>query len=145
MPSSPVIVWFRRDLRLADNSALSEAAMGGRPVIPVYICESDAPRPLGVAALWWQHYSLIALGHSLAARGVTLQLHEGRAIDILPRLAAETGASMVVWNRRYAPKGMAIDQAVAQSLAERGVRSQSFNASLLFEPERIRTATGQAY
>lgn len=145
LPSSPVIVWFRRDLRLADNPALSEAAMGGRPVIPVYICESDAPRPLGVAAHWWQHYSLIALGNSLAARGVTLQLHEGRAIDILPRLAAETGATTVVWNRRYAPKGMAIDQAVAQALAKQGVHSESFNASLLFEPERIRTATGQAY
>jgi deoxyribodipyrimidine photo-lyase len=28
---TPVILWFRRDLRLADNPALTQAAATGRP------------------------------------------------------------------------------------------------------------------
>ena len=35
----PIIFWFRRDLRLADNIALHAAAATGRPVIPVYVAD----------------------------------------------------------------------------------------------------------
>ena len=41
-PNPPVIVWFRQDLRLADNPALQAAAATGAPVIPVYILDDDA-------------------------------------------------------------------------------------------------------
>ena len=57
------IVWFRQDLRLADNPALAAAALAGGPVIPVYILAPDeegawAP---GGASRWWLHYSLARL------------------------------------------------------------------------------------
>jgi len=142
---SPIIVWFRRDLRLADNPALFEAAQSGRPVVPVYLWEDDAPRPLGSAARWWLHHSLKALSRQLAALGVPLLLRQGRAIEELPRLAAEIGADTVLWNRRTAPREAALDTAVTRALVALGLRVESFNAGLLFEPGAVRTRSGQPF
>ncbi len=37
--TAPVIVWLRRDLRLADQAAFHAAAQSGAPVIPVYVLD----------------------------------------------------------------------------------------------------------
>jgi len=67
MPSSPV--WFRNDLCLADNPALTVGMGSGRPAAPVYVldAETDGIRPRGAAAHWWLHYCLQALNASLYA------------------------------------------------------------------------------
>ena len=102
MPS-PVIVWFRRDLRLSDNPALHWAAESGRPVIPLFVLdETPQVRAPGAAGLWWLDKSLRALAADLERRGSQLILRRGEAGPILRELAAGTGAS-VVWNRLYDP------------------------------------------
>jgi deoxyribodipyrimidine photo-lyase len=55
--SAPVLVWFRRDLRLADQAAVWAAVQAGRPVIPVYVLDDETPRHrrLGAASRWWLH------------------------------------------------------------------------------------------
>ena len=57
----PVIVWFRQDLRLADNPALSAAADSGRPVIPLFILDDETPSAGGWTA------ALAALARTLPA------------------------------------------------------------------------------
>ena len=61
--SEPVILWFRQDLRLSDQAAVSAAAAEG-PVIPVYVLDDAAPRQwkIGGAQRWWLHHSLQSLG-----------------------------------------------------------------------------------
>ena len=145
MQSSPIIVWFRRDLRVADNPALSEAASRGRPIIPLYVLEEDPARPLGGAARWWLHHSLRALCRDLSHLGGTLVLRRGKATEVVAGLAEETGAQSVLWNRRYDPREAAVDQAVRERLAKRRVEVDSFNASLLFEPGTLRTRQGQPF
>jgi hypothetical protein len=66
----PIMVWFRNDLRLADNPALSHAAQSGRPVIPLYILdETKDVRPMGAASLWWLDKSLKALAKAWRPSG----------------------------------------------------------------------------
>jgi deoxyribodipyrimidine photo-lyase len=66
MDQEPIIVWFRNDLRLADNPALRHAANSGRPVIPLYILDqTPGARPMGAASLWWLERSLKNLGEAL--------------------------------------------------------------------------------
>lgn len=107
------LVWFRHDLRLADNPALRAAATGRR-VVAVYIHSDGAPGAwrLGGAARWWLHHSLVALAASLAARGHPLVLRQGDAMAELERLLDETDASAVFWNRRYEPWAIAQEAAV---------------------------------
>lgn len=142
-----VIVWFRQDLRLSDNPALSAAAAAGRPVIPLYILDTEnagrwAP---GGASRWWLHHSLEALSRSLASQGLRLVLRRGAAGPVLERLIAETGARGVHWNRCYEPWAARRDDSIEAALNAAGVAVRSFNAALLFEPWEIATKGGAPY
>ena len=133
------LVWFRQDLRLADNPALFHAAERG-PVIPVYILEDGATdaRPPGGASRWWLHHSL----HSLSDRLGTLVLRRGDPDDVLADLANQTGATAVHWNRRYEPAGITTDTTVKTVLRSAGLDVRSFNAALLHEPWEVETGSG---
>ncbi|MFZ2468858.1 MAG: deoxyribodipyrimidine photo-lyase [Parvibaculum sedimenti] len=138
-----VIVWFRQDLRLADNLALAAAVETGEPILPVYILDKEAM--LGGASRWWLHGSLEALGGELEKRGAPLVLRRGLAADILPSLVAETKASAVFWNRCYEPTAIARDTTLKASLAASGIAAKSFNAGLLAEPCEVQTGGGGPY
>lgn len=94
--TAPVLLWLRRDLRLADQPALC-AAMAEGPVIPVYVLDDETPRhrAMGGASRWWLHHSLAALAEDLRAHGSRLILRRGPCEAVLPALAAETGARRV--------------------------------------------------
>ncbi len=102
--SNPQIVWLRRDLRLADNPALYEAAKSGS-VIPVYVLDDESAKnhAYGGASRWWLHHSLASLSKGLAAKGVRLILRRGDAVEELVKLARETGAQTIHANRHYEP------------------------------------------
>lgn len=141
------LLWFRSDLRLADNPALAAALANGGPVAPVFILDDeDAGRwRLGGASRWWLHHSLAALAADLAARGSQLILRRGPAEREIERLVAETGAASVVWNRRYEPWAVARDERLKATLKRRGVAARSFNAGLLREPWEVMNGKGEPY
>ena len=143
--NSPIIIWFRRDLRLADNPALNAGVKSDRPLILLYIQDTDAGRREGGAKNIWLHHSLQSLSKDIAARGGQLILRQGLAKTILDEFIKETGASAVYWNRRYTENGREIDGAIKTDLKTRGLEAQSFNANLLTEPWKIQTKTGGFY
>jgi deoxyribodipyrimidine photo-lyase len=143
MPQS-AIVWFRDDLRVGDNPALTAAAATGAPVIACHVLDTGQQiRPKGGASRWWLHHSLAALARSLEARGVTLLLFAGDARAIIPALAARTGATAVHWNRRYGAAEIAVDAEVKSALKTAGVTAESYNSSLLYEPWEVRSKAGE--
>ena len=103
---APVILWFRRDLRLGDHAALTAAAASGRPVIPVFL-HDETVEVLGAAAKWRLGEGLAVLAAGLGARGARLILRRGAAREVLLRLVAETGAAAVHWQRVYDREGIA--------------------------------------
>ncbi|MDB5976377.1 MAG: deoxyribodipyrimidine photo-lyase [Nevskia sp.] len=141
------IVWFRRDLRLADNPALRHALEHHERVLPVYIHAPDeeAPWAPGGAARWWLHHSLEALSAALSKAGAPLLLRQGASLRQLRELARTVDASAVYWNRLYEPALIARDQAIKQSLRDDGLMAESFNAALLVEPWQLKTGNGDPY
>ena len=109
---SPILLWLRRDLRLADHPALHAACASGRPVIPVFI-RDGAVDDLGAAPKWRLGLGLAHFAQSLAGLGSQLVLRQGPADQVLADLMAETGASAIYWSRLYDP------QAQARSRGER--------------------------
>jgi len=144
MTSSPSIVWFRDDLRLADNPALSAAVDRGEPVIAVYVLDDESPglRMPGGAARWWLHHSLDSLRERVTQRGGAFVLRRGAADRVLAELVDETGAGAVFWNRRYGGVEREVDTRIKATLRESGVEVRSFGGSLLFEPWTVRTGGG---
>ena len=145
--NKPVIVWFRRDLRLIDNPALQAAAAGGRPIIPVYIhaAEEEAPWAPGAASNWWLHHSLGALAATLQQAGVPLVIRRGASLEELATLVEATGAEAVYWNRLYEPAVVERDARVQASLHERGIETADFNAYLLLDPGSVLNQSGEPY
>jgi deoxyribodipyrimidine photo-lyase len=139
----PVIVWFRQDLRLADNPALTAAANTGAPVLCLYVLDDETPGKwrMGGASRWWLHKSLEVLGGHLSEIGGSLELHRGRAETVVPELTKAIGAQAVFWNRCYEPYAVARDQRLKATLPG----TESFNGSLLFEPWEIRTGGGTPF
>ncbi len=143
----PTIVWFRLDLRLEDNPALDAAVKKGGPVVPVFIWapEEEGTWAPGSASRWWLHHSLASLERSLAEVGSWLVIREGASCDTLRALVRETGADLLVWNRRYEPALVSRDRHVAECLRSRGVETRSYNGSLLFDPDDFRNRKGSPY
>ncbi len=143
----PLVLWFRRDLRLADNPALSHALSVGAPILPIYI-HSPEEEPLsqeGGASRWWLHHSLAALDASLLERGSRLFVFRGPALEVLRRVIAQTGAETVCWNRRYEPDLIKRDTSLKRDLSEAGIRVVSQPGNVLMEPWKIETGSGTPY
>jgi deoxyribodipyrimidine photo-lyase len=138
---STALVWFRRDLRVTDNPALSHACSAYDRVIPVYLHQpgEESPWSPGAAQQVWLHHSLHALDENLRKQGSRLILRRGPSLEALRRLVAETEATAVFWNRLYEPAIIKRDQHIKQALREDGLEVESFNAALLHEPWTIKT------
>ena len=145
MPAS--VVWFRNDLRLADNPALIAGLGSGRPVVPVYVLdeETDGIRPAGAASRWWLHHSLHALDASLRALGSRLILRRGPAERVVEDVAAECDASAIYWNRAYDQGARERDGRLKQAFNRRGVVAEGLKGNLLFEPWEVLTANAGAF
>ena len=143
----PPIVWFRLDLRLADNPALSAAVATGGPIIPVFVWapEEESPWEPRGATRWWLHRSLEALDKSLGTRGSRLLIRCGPTLPALLRLAEETGAGAIFWNRRYEPATIKRDKQIKESLRTAGLEVASSNSALLHEPWEVENKTGKPY
>lgn len=140
------IVWFRRDLRLADNPALADALRLAEVVAPLFVApDPAAPHGPGAASLAWLERSLTALDADLRVRGNALARRQGPAPDALARAAAECGATLVACTRDWTPAGLAEERAVATALSASGVELRVVEAQLLAPPDSLATASGSPY
>jgi deoxyribodipyrimidine photo-lyase len=139
------IVWFRRDLRIADNPALSAATAADIAVLPLYIDDDGQTqaRPLGGAARWWRGRSLLSLDRSLRALGVRLIVRQGSPQAVLDSLLTESGARSVYFNLRR--DGSGDDPALIAWLRSRGIAVETFDANYLHDPLHLRTAGGAGF
>lgn len=137
------IHWFRNDLRLSDNPALSAAAAAG-DVLPIYILDDETAGEdaMGAASRVWLHHSLAALDESL---GGNLCILKGAAGPLLEKLVADTGATSVHWNRCYEPWRIARDSDIKATLLAKDIKAVSHNGSLLWEPWDIKKGDGTPY
>ena len=137
------IVWFRDDLRLSDNPALSWATERG-DVVALYIYDdaTDGLRGLGGAQRWWLAQSLDGLDQSLRQQGGKLLIKSGAPDQVLDHVITESRATGVCWNRVYSQPAIDRDAAIKASLKERDLAVQTFNANLIHEPVQVKNLSG---
>ena len=146
MPAS--LVWFRRDLRLADHAALYHALRDGGPVWCVFVFDRDildhlpSRQDRRVAFI---QAALSELTQALQAKGGGLIVRHGSARSIIPQLAAELNAESVFINHDYEPAALERDAAVERSLQQHGRRLLSFKDQVIFERSEVLTGQGKPY
>lgn len=144
MTAAPLILWFRRDLRLGDHPMLAAAVATGRPLIPAFILDPET-EAIGAAAKWRLGLSVAAFATALAGIGLRLTLRRGPALAVLQGLVLETGAGGVWWSRLYDPDAVARDTDVKAALKAAGHEVQSFAGHLSQEPWEVETGEGGFY
>lgn len=144
--TGPVIVWFRRDLRLTDQPALAAAIESGAPVIPVFILDDETPkhRKMGGASRWWLHHSLTSLDADLRKLGSSVVLRRGKSDEVLAVLAKQTGVSAIHCIRHYEPWWRNAEKAVAKAVPE-GCEFVCHDGNYLLPPGSVTTGSGGQY
>jgi deoxyribodipyrimidine photo-lyase len=139
--TAPSVLWFRRDLRLADQAALIAATHDGA-VVPVYVLDDQTPkhRRMGAASRWWLHHSLASLDRDLRAKGSRLILRRGECGDELTKVAKEVGAHTVHAIRHYEPWWRNAERAVAKRLD-----LVCHDGNYLAPPGSVTTGSGTPY
>jgi deoxyribodipyrimidine photo-lyase len=140
------ILWFRQDLRLSDNAALTAALASAETILPVFVLpDENTPWSLGGAAAWWLHHSLASLAESLAAKGAPLILRRGDPAHVVAALADEHGAATIHAGYCAEPAWRQQDDKLAELLHNTGRTYTRHRNTRLFDPDTIRTKTGGIY
>jgi len=128
------LVWFRQDLRIADNPALSAAVAACDAVICLFIDDSQAQTvsQVGAASRVWLHHSLSDLQQSLQGRGNELILAQGASETVLEQAVKHFGVTRLYWNRCYDPVSIKRDKKIKQTF--KALLPESFNSLLNAEP-----------
>ncbi|MFE4465181.1 cryptochrome/photolyase family protein [Oerskovia sp. NPDC056781] len=147
MPSPvPTVLWFRRDLRLADNPALGEAVgetrAEGSDVVGLYVLD---PALWATAGPVRQAYLARSLRALHASTGGRLVVRHGDPRTVVPAVCAEVGARSVHAAASYEPYGRRRDDAVEAALATAGVRLRRTGSPYAVAPGRVRTRGGTPF
>jgi len=147
MSKPPIILWFRRDLRLADHPALDAATKTGAPIIPLFVLDDDGAGPWrhGGASQWWLAQSLKALETSLTKKGGRLILRRGESADVIAGFAEEVGADAVYFTRGYEPFAVKLETELHARLKRAGIECRRFGGHLLSEPEVVANKSGEPF
>ena len=137
------VMWFRQDLRLADNPALTNALEDGK-TLPIFILDNvnSKEHVNGAASKWWLHHSLSKLNKSLKNK---LCFFRGNPIDILDEIHKQFEISNIFWSRCYEPWRIKRDKKIKKYFNDQNVNVNTFNGSLLWEPWNIAKKDGTPY
>lgn len=144
MSDAPVLMWFRRDLRVQDNLALAAALESGRPVLPLFIFDERILRSPNTRSprLKFLLNALNALDQSFKAYGTRLQVLHGDPLPALNDLVTRFGATALYFNRDYTPFARHRDQAIQEALS---ISVHSFDDAVLHAPGDVLKADGEPY
>ncbi|WP_250472915.1 deoxyribodipyrimidine photo-lyase [Caballeronia sp. GAFFF1] len=141
------LVWFRRDLRAADNAALYHALTRCRRVLCAFVFDREILAPLAKndRRVPFIHASVVELDRTLRATGGALLVRHAMPLDGIPALARECGANAVFVNRDYEPSAKARDEAVAQRLAGANIAFFEFKDQAIFDRDEVLTGSAKPY
>ncbi|MFK7971720.1 MAG: deoxyribodipyrimidine photo-lyase, partial [Bacteroidia bacterium] len=143
----PVAFWFRRDLRLDDNTGLSAALQAGESVIPVFVFDKSIldELPEQDARVDFIHRTLADIQTQLRELGSELVVRYGPPTQVWENLQAEYNFTAVYTNHDYEPYAIARDTEMASFFSTKGASFNTYKDQVIFEKEEILTNTGNPY
>ncbi len=144
------LVWFRRDLRNADNAALHHALASSQSVYCVFIFDKDILDPLLATGsadrrVAFIHASLQELDAELKRNGGGLIVRHARAETEIPALADELSVDAVFANEDYEPAAVERDAKVATALHRAGRPLHLFKDQVIFAKDEVLSLAGKPF
>lgn len=142
------IFWFRRDLRLEDNTALYHALKGEHPVMPIFIFDSDIldSLPKDDARLSFIWVELQKMRKTLLEKfGSSIAMFQGKPKEVFQKIISEYSVNKVYTNRDYEPYALERDASIKSILFENGIEFQDFKDQVIFEKSEVEKNSGGPY
>ncbi len=136
--NSRAIMWFRRDLRIADNPALLAAIAASDEIVPLFIMNDDVANNSGPYRLAYLAKSLQSLDKSL---GEKLLVISGEPSEVLKDVMTRYQATSIHVSTDYTPYGVARDAKVLES----GIELTQTGSSYAVAPGRVRKSDETPY
>jgi deoxyribodipyrimidine photo-lyase len=142
------IFWFRRDLRLSDNTGLYHALKAGLPVVPVFIFDKNILNKLENKAdkrVQFIHDALSEIQQQLAAMDSSLEVYYGRPDEVYEELANKYNINTVFTNHDYEPYALERDRHLKLWLSEKGISFNTYKDQVLLEKTEVVKDDGKPY
>lgn len=141
------IFWFRRDLRLYDNTALEKAFQSGLPVLPVFIFDTDIidDLPADDHRISFIYEKLAFLSEKIAVEGGTLLIKKGKPFKIWNELTTDYDIDSLFVNKDYEPYSIERDLLIESTLKKKGIRLLRFKDQVIFEENEILKSDNKPY
>lgn len=142
------IFWFRRDLRLEDNTGLYHALQSGLPILPLFIFDTDILSQLEDKhdrRVDFIHQVLTSLQIQLEAVGSSLCVKTGKPIDVFTQLVEEYDIKLVYTNRDYEKYTLQRDNDVKVFLQTKSIELFTFKDQVIFESNEVLKGNGEPY
>ncbi len=140
MKQQIAVFWFRRDLRLTDNTALFHALKSGQPVLPVFIFDTQILKQLNSkedARVSYIYSRVSRLKNEIEKHGSSLKVIHANPLDAFQQLNKEYKITSVFSNRDFEPYAILRDMEVESFLQVEGVKFHAFTDHVIFEPGKI--------
>lgn len=142
------IFWFRRDIRLEDNTALYHALCGPVPVLPIFIFDPEETKYFQKpydSRMEFLYRTLGNVHQELQQRGKGILVLSGNPCDIIQQLTEQYDVHAVYANEEYEPYARMRDTRIEQILAERGACLFLYKDSVIRAKSELLTATKTPY
>ncbi len=141
------IFWFRRDLRLHDNTALFEAFENENNVQPIFIFDDKilSELPKNDPRVNFIYDELNKIHEKLSLKGGALQIHKGEPLEIWRNMIAENNIEAVYFNHDYEPYARKRDKAVYELLKTKGIKIVNKKDQVIFEKSEVTKDDGKPY
>lgn len=141
------VFWFRRDLRLVDNIALSNALKSGLEVLPVFIFDKnilgdlsdDDPR------INFIYYTLEKINDELISKGSSVKIYISDPIEAWKNILTEFDVNQVFFNKDYEPYARKRDIAVKTFLHKNNISVREYKDQVIFEEDEVAKDDGKTY
>ncbi len=141
------IFWYRRDLRLEDNTGLFEALNENENVLPIFIFDDSIldELPEDDARVNFIYESLSKINKQLNNHNASLQIFKGQIDEVWEKLVTTYDIQKVYSNKDYEPYAIKRDQKIKEFLNSKGIEMKTFKDQVIFEENEIVKADGKPY
>jgi deoxyribodipyrimidine photo-lyase len=146
--STLAVFWFRRDLRLEDNTALYYALKSGLPVLPIFIFDTDILSLLddkNDRRVDFIHQVISDLQQKLEQIGSSLCVKIGKPLEVFEQLTKEYEIKAVYTNRDYESYAIQRDREVEILIQSKGIELFSYKDQVIFEADEVLKSNGESY
>ena len=141
-----ILFWYRKDLRVNDNKALTKALTLSKAITSIYIFDETYQYDFNSKSrAWFLSESLKELNENWEKAGSRLLFQKGSPIHLIPFVAKKINAKYIFWNKSIEPYEIERDEKIKAELKTSNIEIIDLWDHLLINPSEISTGSNTPY